>query len=109
MDLNDYQSQIRQHINYPTEVGPYSVILALMKDVGHLSEKLDDVLINDHGSFDDKKRLSTGITIGDILFDIVNLASDLNYSLNEIAAINLMKHNKESENKDKSKKEETKE
>ena len=60
---------------------------------------MDDVLINDHGSFDDKKRLSTGITIGDILFDIVNLASDLNYSLNEIAAINLMKYTKKEESK----------
>lgn len=92
MDINTYQKTIREYINYPKEVGPYSVILSLSKNLGKLSEKLNDVLINNHGSFDDKKRMSTIITLGDILFDIVNMASDLDYNMNDVLSLNLMKY-----------------
>ena len=47
MDINEYQAKIRDYVNYPLEVGPYSTILSLMQNLGVLSSKLNDVLIND--------------------------------------------------------------
>lgn len=101
MDVNEYQEKIKEYINYPKEIGPYSTILALMGDTGKLSDKLNNSLINDRGSFDKKSSLNVIISLGDILFDITNMASDLGYTMNDIISINLMKHAKNSEEKGK--------
>ena len=95
MDINEYQSKIRDYVDYPLEVGPYSTILSLTKNLGVLSSKLNNVLIKDHGNFDKRNALNTIITLGDILFDISNMASDLGYSMSDVISLNLMKYNKE--------------
>jgi hypothetical protein len=40
MEINEYQSQIRDYGDYPLELGPFSVILSLQNNVGKLSAKL---------------------------------------------------------------------
>ena len=47
MDINDYQKTIREYIDYPLELGPFSVILDLQNNVGALSNKLNDALVKD--------------------------------------------------------------
>lgn len=104
MEANEYQTQIRKYIEYPLEIGPFTVIMTLQKDLGNLSEKLNKVLIDKHGSFAHEDKFKVAISLGDILFDISNIATDLGYSLNDIISLNLMKHNKsveESQNNDK--------
>ena len=44
MDIIEYQNNIRNFIDYPVEVGPYSVILSLSENIGILSDKLNKVL-----------------------------------------------------------------
>ena len=92
MEINDYQVQIRDYIDYPPELGPFSVILSLQNNVGNLSSKLNEALIKDHGNFTKENRMKTAISLGDILFDICNMAADLDYSMNDIISLNLMKH-----------------
>jgi len=99
MDINEYQAKIQEYKNYPEEIGPYSTILSLTKNIGRLSEKLNDVLINDQGNFDQRKSLNAIITLGDILFDITQMTSDLKYNMSDVISINLMKHDKEKEGK----------
>ena len=99
MDINEYQIKIQEYKNYPEEIGPYSSILSLTKNIGRLSEKLNDVLINDHGNFDQRKSLNVIITLGDILFDITQMTSDLKYNMSDVISINLMKHDKENDGK----------
>ncbi len=99
MDINEYQEKIKEYINYPQEIGPYSTILSLMENVGKLSEKLNTVLINDKGSFDKKSSLNVIISIGDILFDISNITRDIGYTMNDVISINLMKQSKKQEEK----------
>ncbi len=101
MDINEYQDKIKEYVNYPKEIGPYSTILALMQDTGKLSEKLNNTLINDRGSFDKKSSLNVLISLGDILFDICNMTSDLGYTMNDVISLNLMKHTKNAEEKNK--------
>jgi len=104
MEVNDYQNQILKYKDYPTEIGPFTVIMTLQSNIGKLSEKLNKVLLDKHGSFEQEDKFKTIISLGDILFDITNIATDLGYTLNDVISINLMKHNKSiesSENKDK--------
>ena len=51
MEINDYQTQIRNYVDYPTDIGPFTTILDLSLNVGKLSDKLNKVLVNNHGSF----------------------------------------------------------
>lgn len=94
MEINEYQTQIRNFIEYPVEVGPFTVILELQKNVGNLSEKLNKVLINDHGSFSQEDKIKVAISLGDILNNISNIATDLNLSMNDVISINMTKLSK---------------
>jgi len=99
MEINDYQKQIRDYINYPVELGPFSVILDLQNNVGILANKLNDSLINDHGSFTKITKTKVIITLGDILNDICNMAFDLGFDMNDVIGMNITKHNMETEKK----------
>lgn len=91
MEFNDYQEQVRNFIDYPVEIGPFSVIYGIMSDTGTLAYKLRAILEEKHGEFNDVDKVKIQITLGDILRNISNMASDLNISLEEVAAINLRK------------------
>lgn len=108
MEVNEYQTTIRNYVDYPQELGPFSVILSMQNNVGSLANKLNDALINDHGNFSKENRMKTAISLGDILFDLTNMATDLGYTMNDIISLNLMKHRmaseKEKEKEDNNKK-----
>jgi len=94
MEINEYQTKIRNFIEYPVEVGPFTVILELQKNVGNLSEKLNKVLINDHGSFSQEDKIKAAISLGDILNNISNIATDLSLTMNDVISINMTKLSK---------------
>ncbi len=99
MEINDYQKTIREYIDYPIELGPFSVILDLQNNVGSLANKLNDALIKDHGSFTKITKTKAAISIGDILNNICNIAYDLGFDMNDIIGMNITKHNIEIEKK----------
>ena len=76
------------------ELGPYAIILNLQEDIGTLSGKLrvliDAISMQGNLTKEDKQRI--GITIGDVLFDIANMTTDMQLSLEEIALLNIRKH-----------------
>ena len=92
MNFSEYQDNIRPYIDYPLELGPFQIILDLTNNVGILSNKLYNVLNNgENGVFSDEEKAKVAISLGDILNNITNMASDLNISLDEIIALNLKK------------------
>lgn len=99
MEISEYQTKAREWIDYPTEVGPYSIILALQEHVGILSGKLNKVLKQDGGQFTKEEATKAAISLGDILFDICNLAYDLKYNMDEVISLNILKHEMEQEKK----------
>ena len=99
MDINEYQTKAREWIDYPTEIGPYSIILALQEHIGALSGKLNKVLKQDGGQFTKEESTKAAISLGDILFDICNLAYDLKYNMNDVISLNMLKHQMEQEKK----------
>ena len=96
MEINEYQTQIRNFAEYPVEIGPFTVILDLHKNIGTLSDKLNKVLVNDHGSFSREDKFKVAISLGDILNNISNIATDLGLTMNDIISINLTKNSKKS-------------
>ena len=99
MEINDYQKQIRDYIDYPLTLGPFSVILDLQNNVGNLSAKLNDALIKDHGSFTKETKTKAAISLGDILNNVCNIAYDLGFDMNDVIGMNITKHNMEVEKK----------
>jgi uncharacterized protein with PhoU and TrkA domain len=97
MDINDYQKTIREYIDYPLELGPFSVILDLQNNVGALSNKLNDALVKDHGNFTKVTKTKAIISLGDILNNICNIAYDLGFDMNDVIGMNITKHNMEVE------------
>lgn len=98
MEINEYQTQIRNFAEYPVEIGPFTVILDLQKNVGTLSDKLNKVLVSDHGSFSREDKFKVAISLGDVLNNISNIATDLGLTMNDIISINLTKNAKKSDN-----------
>lgn len=91
MDFNTYQENARLFANYHKELGPYSVILDMINNIGILGGKLYTVLEQSNGTFtpDDKARVS--ISLGDIMNNIANIAADLGLTLDNIVSLNLRK------------------
>lgn len=98
MEINEYQTQIRNFVEYPVEIGPFTVILDLQKNVGTLSDKLNKVLVSDHGSFSREDKFKVAISLGDVLNNISNIATDLGLTMNDIVSINLTKNAKKPDN-----------
>ena len=91
MDITEYQENISQFIDYHKELGPFQLILRLSNNVGILSNKLYNILNTTNGEFTDEEKIKIAISLGDILQDIANMASDLNITLDEVIALNIKK------------------
>lgn len=92
MEANEYQNEIRKYSNYPQEVGPFTVILTLQNNVGKLSAKLNKVLVNDHGAFNKEDKVKVMISLGDIINDVTNIASDIGFTLDDVLSLNITKY-----------------
>lgn len=101
MEANEYQKQIRKYADYPQELGPFTVIMSLQSDLGRLAEKLNKSLVEDHGSFTNEDKIKVLISLGDILFNVSNIATDLGYTLTDVMSLNITKYAKSVENTDK--------
>lgn len=91
MNINEYQENISQFIDYHKELGPFQLILRLSNSVGILSNKLFNILNDNHGEFTDEEKIKIAISLGDIIKDVSNIATDLNITMDEVLAINLKK------------------
>ena len=87
MDFIDYQDKARQTAVYPKEYAIYYPALGLSSEVGEINNKI-------------KKRMRDGAEVnleeamgelGDVLWYVSQLATDLGLSLDEIANRNLEK------------------
>jgi NTP pyrophosphatase (non-canonical NTP hydrolase) len=89
MEFNEYQIKARKTAIYPVQ---YSVIyptLGLAGESGEVAEKVKK-FIRDKTTTEDLKSALVK-ELGDVLWYISNIASDLDISLEEIVEINLIK------------------
>ncbi len=92
MDLNYYQLQARRTAFYPN-VGenPIYPTLGLAGEAGEVADKVKKVLRDKSGKFDTKTSDSIKLELGDVLWYVAQLSSELGFDLNDIAQANLDK------------------
>ncbi len=92
MELNRYQNEARQTARYP-DVGsnPIYPTLGLAGEAGEVADKVKKVLRDNGGAFDLEVRNAIKLELGDVLWYVAQLSSELGFSLEEVAEANLGK------------------
>ena len=92
MDLNAYQQGARRTARYP-DVGsnPIYPTLGLCGESGEVADKVKKVLRDQGGVFSAEVREALKLELGDVLWYVAQLASELGFGLDEIASANLDK------------------
>ena len=92
MDLNAYQQGARSTARYP-HVGsnPIYPTLGLCGEAGEVAGKVKKVLRDSDGDFSAEVRAALKLELGDVLWYVAQLASELGFELSEIAEANLAK------------------
>ncbi len=92
MELNQYQRDARSTASYPN-VGrnPIYPTLGLTGEAGEVSDKVKKVIRDKSGVFDKNSREEIKLELGDVLWYIAQLSSELGYDLDDVAEANLEK------------------
>ena len=94
MQLNHYQRESRKTALYP-DLGnnPIYPTLGLVGEAGEVADKVKKILRDSNGIFDQKSKEAIKFELGDVLWYISQLSSELGYELEDIANANLQKLN----------------
>jgi len=92
VDLSTYQQRSRQTARYP-DVGlnPLYPTLGLCGEAGEVADKVKKVLRDQGGVFGPEVRDDLRLELGDVLWYVAQLATELDLSLEAIAEANLAK------------------
>ena len=92
MNLNDYQTAALQTAVYPNQGTNFAYpALGLAGEAGEVADKLKKVIRDHGGVLTDPVRDAVAKEIGDVLWYVAVLASEMDYDLNTIAQINIDK------------------
>lgn len=92
MNFNEYQKKSRKTALYPN-VGKDIVYptLGLSSEAGEVAGKIKKVIRDDGGKVSEEKKEDIKSELGDVLWYVSQLASELDLSLDEIAEKNIEK------------------
>jgi NTP pyrophosphatase (non-canonical NTP hydrolase) len=92
LDFKAYQAAAASTARYP-DVGsnPVYPTLGLCGEAGEVAEKVKKVLRDQGGRFSDESRAALALELGDVLWYLARLASELELDLGAIAEANLAK------------------
>ena len=92
MEFDEYQKQSRTTAVYPNQGSNFVYpVLGLAGESGEVSEKIKKVIRDKGGQIDDQTREEVGKELGDVLWYVAQLATELGLSLSDVAANNLKK------------------
>jgi len=92
MEINDYQAKSRATAGYPS-IG-HGVIyptLGLVNEAGEVAGKIKKVFRDKGGKINEETREALKAELGDVLWYLAQVATELGLSLDEIAESNLAK------------------
>ena len=92
MDFKTYQNKARKTAIYPN-IGSNHIYptLGLVGEAGEVAEKVKKIIRDKKGVFDKDSKFEIMKELGDVLWYIANLSSELGFTLNEVAETNLIK------------------
>lgn len=91
MDLSEYQRQSRRTAEYPREAWLAYPALGLAGEAGEVAEHAKKAIRDDAGKISDERRAAMSKELGDVLWYVAQLATELGLDLDEIAGQNLEK------------------
>lgn len=92
MHLKDYQEKSRKTAIYPNAGANFIYpTIGLAGETGEVSEKIKKVIRDKGGIIDDETREAIKKELGDVLWYIAQLATELELSLDDIAENNIEK------------------
>ena len=92
MNFNDYQTKSRKTAGYPAVGHPVIYpTLGLVNEAGEVAGKIKKVFRDKEGQFSEETREALKAELGDVLWYISQVATELDLSLDEIAEHNIAK------------------
>ncbi len=92
MDFNEYQKKSRRTAKYPAIGHPVIYpSLGLVNEAGEVAGKIKKVFRDKDGVISDETRDALKAELGDVLWYIAQVATELDLSLEEIAEYNITK------------------
>jgi NTP pyrophosphatase (non-canonical NTP hydrolase) len=92
MDFSEYQSKSRRTAKYPAIGHPVIYpALGLVNEAGEVAGKIKKVFRDKEGQISDETRQALKAELGDVLWYIAQVATELDLSLDEIAEYNIAK------------------
>jgi len=92
MTFEEYQKEARKTAIYPNKGNNFIYpTLGLAGESGEISEKIKKVLRDNGGIMDEARKEEIKKELGDVLWYVAQLATELNLSLEDIANFNLKK------------------
>jgi NTP pyrophosphatase (non-canonical NTP hydrolase) len=91
VELSDYQRRSRQTAEYPREAWLAYPALGLAGEAGEVAEHAKKAIRDDGGSVGEERRAKMSKELGDVLWYVAQLATELGLDLDRIAQENLDK------------------
>ncbi len=91
MELSEYQRLSRRTAEYPREQWLAYPALGLAGEAGEVAEHAKKTIRDDGGTVGAERRAAIAKELGDVLWYVAQLASELELDLDEIASENLQK------------------
>ena len=92
MDFNEYQVKSRKTAKYPAIGHPVIYpALGLVNEAGEVAGKIKKVFRDKDGQINDETRQALKAELGDVLWYLAQVATELDLSLDEIAESNIAK------------------
>ena len=91
VDFNQYQAKARETAIYPREYKLIYPALGLAGEAGEVCEKIKKIIRDKGGVVNDTDRDEIRKELGDVLWYVAQLASDLEWSLESVGIANLEK------------------
>ena len=92
MDFREYQIKSRQTAIYPNKDNNFVYpVLGLTGEAGEVAEKIKKTIRDNGGVMTEEKRQEIKKELGDVLWYVAQLATELKLDLDEVAFANLVK------------------
>ena len=91
IDLCDYQRRSRVTAEYPREAWLAYPALGLAGEAGEVAEHAKKAIRDDRGEISDERRAAMAKELGDVLWYVAQLATELDLDLDDVAQANLDK------------------
>ncbi len=91
MEFSEYQRLSRRTAKYPREAWLWYPALGLAGEAGEVAEHAKKAIRDDEGSVGEERRAAMAKELGDVLWYLAQLATELDLDLDDVAQGNLEK------------------